>query len=162
MGVNDRIRQVLAQEKITDKTLADWLNMSAGRVSQKFKDGKWDRLGELNIIAEKTGYSLEWLYSGNGPEKGNAVAESEQTYRAIDSGGVYKKIVEGNTEYVLIPRSVLNEKYRLVSVEKIEKEKEDSEKDKRTIDRLLDQNEKLHDGLMKLLESQSARPQKTK
>lgn len=35
---------------------------------------------------------------------------------------VYRNIVEGNTEYILIPRTVLQEKYRLVAIEQIEKD----------------------------------------
>lgn len=43
----------------------------------------------------------------------------------------FRKLVEGKTEYLLIPRSVLHEKYRLVSLEQIEK-------DRIVVDKLLD------------------------
>ena len=49
---------------------------------------------------------------------------------------VYRTIVEGGTEYLLIPRSVLQDKYRLRSLE-------DIEKDNKVLDRLLDAHEKM-------------------
>lgn len=63
-----------------------------------------------------------------------------------DIGEVYRNIVEGNTEYVLILRSVLQDKYRIVAVEQIELEA-------RTIDRLLLANEKLIDAIGSVHES---------
>lgn len=71
-----------------------------------------------------------------GDNKGN-VKEPEEVYRTI---------VEGNTEYVLIPRDVLKE-VQLVS-------KSQLAKDEKTMDRLLDQNE----SLIRLVEQQSAQP----
>lgn len=56
---------------------------------------------------------------------------------------VYRNLVEGNTEYILIPRSVLQEKYRLVALEQFQKDKEQMDKDKAVIDRLLSMNEAL-------------------
>lgn len=56
---------------------------------------------------------------------------------------VYRNIVEGNTEYILIPRSVLQEKYRLVALEQFQKDKDQMDKDKAVIDRLLSMNERL-------------------
>lgn len=53
----------------------------------------------------------------------------EEQIDCDDSGNntetVYKDIVEGNTEYILIPRAVLQEKYRLVSLEQIQKDQKE-------------------------------------
>jgi hypothetical protein len=64
---------------------------------------------------------------------------------------VYRTIVEGKTEYVLIPRNILQGEYKLVAAEQLTK-------DQKTIDKLLDQNEKL----MALLEAKPSGVQKTK
>jgi hypothetical protein len=58
-------------------------------------------------------------------------------------GEVYRTIVEGETEYILMARSVLQEKYRLVAIEQLNH-------DKATIDKLLDQIEKLQGKLLGL------------
>lgn len=60
---------------------------------------------------------------------------------------VYRTIVEGNTEYVLIPRTVLKDT-KLISVQQIEN-------DRKIMDKLLEQNEKM---ITKLLTSETQLP----
>jgi hypothetical protein len=71
---------------------------------------------------------------------------------------VYRDIVEGNTEYILIPRSVLQEKYRLVSIEKLEEDRENWKKDKAVIDRLLTMYEDLAAEMKIRLKSEAETP----
>lgn len=56
---------------------------------------------------------------------------------------VYRRIVEGNTEYILIPRVIFEDKYKMVAVEKIQQ-------DKRIIEWLLGENEKYSAKLLAL------------
>jgi hypothetical protein len=86
MSIFERIRLILNREKISDKTVAGWLGLTPQRLSQKFRDNRWDSLREIEIIAEKTGYRFEWIHSGTGSEKydnkenlGN-INETEEAY----------------------------------------------------------------------------------
>lgn len=53
---------------------------------------------------------------------------------------IYRKIVEGNTEYLLIPRSVLQDKYRIVALEQIDR-------DTKTLEAFIEANRLLMDKL---------------
>jgi len=82
MSVNERIQLILKEKRIKDKDLAGWLGISAGRLSQKFKDGVWDSLAELKIISESTGATVEWLAHGIGSmfDKGTIANEPAPHY----------------------------------------------------------------------------------
>lgn len=82
---------------------------------------------DLLAIQEETNVSHETKsYNMQKPD------DNEETTKA----DVYRTIVEGETEYLLIPRSVLQDKYRLRSLE-------DIAKDEKVLDKLLDANEKM-------------------
>ncbi|MEJ0030899.1 MAG: hypothetical protein WDO15_11240 [Bacteroidota bacterium] len=83
-NINARIRSVLTIRKISDKQLAQWLEISPGRLSQKFKGETWDSLTELQEIADRTGFSLAWVITGEGEQeqKGNNESHEEEV-RAI-------------------------------------------------------------------------------
>lgn len=68
MTINERIRLILDREKIPNKDLAGWLGMTNSRLSQKFKEGIWDSVAELQKISDHTGYYLDWLITGEGEE----------------------------------------------------------------------------------------------
>lgn len=98
----------------------------------------WKFLESLSI-------NPEWWETGNGsiylekPTQGDKMSDNKEN--PIQEAEVYRTIVEGNTEYLLIPRSVLQDKYRLRSLE-------DIEKDQKVLDRLLDAHEKMLDRLL--------------
>lgn len=69
MPIGERIRQILAEQKLTDKDVAGWLGITPQRLSQKFKDDIWDSISEIETISTKTWISTEWLISGTGPKK---------------------------------------------------------------------------------------------
>lgn len=46
-----------------------------------------------------------------------------------------KSVISGNSDYVLIPKSVIQDKYRLIAVEQLEKDKAQIEKDKAQIEK---------------------------
>jgi hypothetical protein len=84
----------------------------------------------------------EWWETGRGEVFLTSVPKPTGN-KEKDVEEIYRNIVEGNTEYILIPRSVLQEKYRLVALEQFQKDKEQMDKDRSTIDRLLSMNENL-------------------
>lgn len=117
-SINDRIRRVLALEKIPAKTLAKWLNFTEGRLSQKFKEGIWDSLDELKKVSAHTGYSLDWLITGKGGPKPESagVEEGSSDYGKlpVNRGEFYQELVETNSDYRLIPKSIIEGDYRII------------------------------------------------
>lgn len=101
----------------------------------------------------------DWLLHGNGPMKNEkAVKNPTPASNSTDNtekplGEIYRNIVEGSTEYILIPRSVLQEKYRLVPLEQIQKDKDDAQKKSAHIDALLEMNKVLVASLTSLRSS---------
>lgn len=77
----------------------------------------------IQFLREKSGFSVPDLAKEIGVEIPTSVQESTDKNNIMEQPEeVYRNIVEGNTEYLLIPRSVLQEKYRLVSMEQYEKD----------------------------------------
>lgn len=134
-AVNQRIKQVMDAlgEPRVDPFYKKYWGKDA--VSEKLR----------TIVAEETGVKTDfiveftekiadrdnkkinghWLLTGEGEmffsENGTPAKESSDNYK---NGGVresvYKSIVEGHTEYMLVPRSILNET-QLVSTEQIKR-----------------------------------------
>jgi hypothetical protein len=80
----------------------------------------------------------------------NPTSDSKSTGSKETPDGLFQEILEGNSEYVVIPRTALQGNYRLIAIEILEadiKQKEsnirESERSQSIIDRLLDANEKL-------------------
>lgn len=69
MTISERIQLVLDRGKYTDAVVAGWIGVSPARISQKRKESIWDSISEATTICEMTGYNLEWLVYGTGPEK---------------------------------------------------------------------------------------------
>ena len=128
----------------------------AGRQQPKidFFD-KWKEVfGEdIREIQKQTNGTLDKTIVSNETENPTQVDiddMNDENPLAGDPDEIYRRIVEGNTEYLLIPRSVLQEKYRLIPMEQFQKDKDQMEKDRveadnknKKIDKLLDQNERL-------------------
>lgn len=76
MSISERIRLVLDRKKIPDQDLAQMLDLTPQRISQKFKENKWTII-EVQDIAETTGYRFEWLATGNGAETEEVVDVAE-------------------------------------------------------------------------------------
>jgi hypothetical protein len=114
MTINERIRIILDREKIQNKDLAVWLGMTNSRLSQKFKEGIWDSVEELSVVAEKTNYHLDWIITGKGePKSGSLVAESPIEYEGktkepVNRAEFYQELIEKNSDYSLIPKAFIN------------------------------------------------------
>lgn len=66
MSISDRISLIMKSQKLTNKQLAEWLDVSPTRVGQKFSDDVWDSIDELKTIARHTGYALDAIITGKG------------------------------------------------------------------------------------------------
>lgn len=84
----------------------------------------------------------------------------DNSEKSIGELAVYRSIFEGKTEYIVLPRKVLDGT-QLMSDTQIDENKKERENDQKIIDRLLDQNEKLMERVLSM-ESQLARVQKGK
>jgi hypothetical protein len=115
MTINERIRIILDREKIQNKDLATWLGMTNSRLSQKFKEGIWDSVEELSVIADRTDYHLDWIITGKGEPKkiGSMVAEPPiemvgKTKEPVNRAEFYQELIEKNSDYSLIPKAFIN------------------------------------------------------
>jgi hypothetical protein len=121
-------------------------------------DGWTDsQLDKPNAVVEKflRHYNIDpaWWKTGEGEIFITSVDKStDYKEKAADPREIYRTIVEGKTEYVLIARTVLQDRYRLVAVETVNSDKntidkllDQNNKQKTTIDKILDQNDKLID-----------------
>lgn len=120
---------------ITQDGLAQSTGINQGTVS-RYVNAKvlpdWDTLLTLARAFKRP--IIYFITDNDAPARGNGNPKPESD---IDSGEVYRNIVEGNTEYVLILRSVLEEKYRLVALEQIQSDIDERKSDKDTISRLM-------------------------
>jgi transcriptional regulator with XRE-family HTH domain len=91
-SINERIRLILDRMDIPNKAVAEWLGMTNSRLSQKFKEGIWDSLAELQTIANKTGYSLDWIITGKGEDRSSSVSEPDVKYKTVSQPDSIKMI----------------------------------------------------------------------
>lgn len=156
------LRRLMKEADVTQDQLAETIGISQGSVS-RYLGGKilpdWDTLFKLMQRFKKP---LSYFI---GPLPAT-VSDGQVPYGESKTGGdfdteeVYRNIVEGNTEYLLIPRSVLQEKYRLVALENIQRDAAESAQKNQTIERLQTANEFLNHALVQAL-SDALHPGKT-
>lgn len=79
MSLNERIRAILMRKKWQDQELARKLGMSKAVLSQRFSKSNWT-LDEIKSICEWTGYSLQWIVDGYGPELDENLNEAIDNY----------------------------------------------------------------------------------
>lgn len=112
---------------ITQDGLAQSTGINQGTVS-RYVNAKvlpdWDTLLTLARAFKRP--IIYFITDNDAPARGNGNPKPESD---IDPGEVYRNIVEGNTEYVLMLRSVLEEK--------IQRDRDERKSDKDTISRLM-------------------------
>lgn len=69
MTINERIKLIIDRSGKSQKDAADWFGFTPGRLSQKLTAGIWDSVKELQEISKHTGYTLDWIITGEGQEK---------------------------------------------------------------------------------------------
>lgn len=169
MRIQDKFDTILKTNKLGIKSifgLEKFAKVGTGSVSKFLNENESPTIGTIKKIQDALRVNPEWWDT----EKGDIYLEKHTSVdKASDNNGkmenpeeVYRNIVEGNTEYILIPRSVLNEKYRLVAIEQIEKDKTQAEKQSKQIDFLIEGQMKLIDKITELqLQPKLAEVQKT-
>jgi hypothetical protein len=152
MTFKEKIDKILTIKGIKLYKLAEMSGLG-NTLEKAYEKDREMRTSTTERFIQKMGINSVWWEQQKGEvfsKNGTEVKESTDNSIMEDPEEVYRKLVEGNTEYVLIPRSVLQEKYRLVSLEQFQKDKEQMEKDKKEsenqqkiIDKLLDQYDKV-------------------
>lgn len=116
----DRIRRLFDENKLIKADFADKTQIARGTLDNWLKGKTHPNQQDIEKMTKILDEMEPEMYKNLDDNK-------------IIKGEVFRKIVEGETEYVLIARSVLQEKYRLVAIEQYDKDKEQIEKDKKTI-----------------------------
>lgn len=140
MPLGANIKKIRELKKIKVATLVDQTGINAESI-YAWERGAYNPNEEnLHKLADAMKVSIKDFYDTEGTQ---AQKPTDNKEKMDTQEEVYRNIVEGNTEYILIPRSVLQEKYRLVALEQFQKDKEQMDKDKAIIDKLLSMNESL-------------------
>jgi transcriptional regulator with XRE-family HTH domain len=116
MEINDRIKLILKEQGVTDKKLAQWIGISTGRISQKFKDEVWDSLAELKKISEHTGYRLDWIVTGKGAKKEEPemAGANEPPIKKMETDPLQKEIISLNRTIAAMEKTIaMQEKLNL-------------------------------------------------
>lgn len=138
MNFSEKIDIVLKANELglnTIEEIESHCSIGAKTLRKNYNEGTEPTRRILVKLFNGLGINQQWWDDGKGEifkENGTpAMKSTDNTEKRIEE--IYRNIVEGNTEYILIPRSVLQEKYRLVSLEQFEKEREEMDKDKRQL-----------------------------
>ncbi len=130
----EKIRQVLDFYGIEDSEAEQMCQFGVGTISKK--KGTSNKLFQVNVEKFLRRFRVEraWWDRGELPMLTDTVEniranEPEVEYKS-DMNEVYKTVVAGGTEYLLIPKSILNDEYRIIPVEKIKNEALQIEKER--------------------------------
>jgi hypothetical protein len=177
MDFSEKISIILRTNKlqlVTKEDLSEYCGFHRDTIRKAIDRGTGLKDKYLRIFQDKLGISPDWWDTGKGDIY---VSKHTQDEKAGDNKqndqfneSVYRTIIEGHTEYLLVPRSVLNET-QLVSTEQIkrtwdelaEKNKEIAEKNKE-LERKNKQIDFYQDRFAKLLENMelTTKPSKAK
>lgn len=107
--------------------------------------------GKLDKFLTHYNVNREWWKTGKGPIFNTSV-QNPPAVTEIQAGEIYRKIVEGGTEYLLVPRTAFEGKYRFIPIEEIELRAKELERKDDQIRRRDNQIEGLHE-LFKMIAS---------
>lgn len=137
--VGKLIEKKMQMEGLSKAALGKRLGTYSGQLIGQYVSGRHKPKADF-YEAWKKAFG-EDLYETN---VSHETSDNQPINKMNDPEEVYKNIVEGNTEYILIPRTVLQEKYRLVAIEQIQKDQAFLQGQFETITRLLNQLDKLN------------------
>jgi transcriptional regulator with XRE-family HTH domain len=132
-----RIETLRRKRKWEQSDLARELKVAQGTVSNWENNGV-NKAEDLLKLAKLFGVTSDYILFGNT----TAQPVSEDVPEAI-----YRDLIEANSEYRLIPKSVLEEKYRIVSLIEMEKEERDNKEKKALLEVALDTKDKFINNL---------------
>lgn len=116
---NNRIRKAI-DTKSSQQKLADKLKISRQAVNMRLSAEKdIDSIDFISAVSELTGYAINWLVTGKGEAKqtgsfAGVQEPQEELHPPINRGEFYQELVETNSDYRLIPKSIIEGDYRII------------------------------------------------
>jgi transcriptional regulator with XRE-family HTH domain len=148
MALSDNLKRIRQLKKRSVQELADEIGVKKQSIYDWEKGEYQPGQDNLDKLAKALGVEVKVFFDDNITSVQNEPAVTENPLGDLE---VYRTIVEGKTEYLLIPRSVLQEKYRIQSIE-------DMEKDRAVLDALIEFNREL----LRRTEAPPAKPELVK
>lgn len=164
LSFRDKIDIILSLRELSIKEFEKKLGVD-GTIYKAYKENREPSKKMVEEIQRKFHVKQSWWKHPVGDDE-SAVFDRKLTSvqnRTDNSGNhldledpreVYRRIMEGETEYVVIPRAIFEDKYKLVALEKIKQEE-------KMLDWLMTQNQRYADRILHL-EAQSELIQKAK
>jgi transcriptional regulator with XRE-family HTH domain len=130
--------EVVKRTGIPRQNVNVWYNVKGNPNPEYF-----DKLSKLLQVSRET-FSVENLTKeylekhfpiGNSTHRHNETDNPQNQMGPDQFLTTFKSLVEGTTEYLLIPRGVLKDNYRLISLEQYQKDLEQIEKEKQQIEK---------------------------
>jgi transcriptional regulator with XRE-family HTH domain len=127
-GMN--VKELRSKFGLSQQQLANLTGIPKGRINAWEQKGIKPKYDDMMVL-EKAAAILEKQVSQelDGSNGKQTAAGTDEMYEGI------KKIIEGAIDYVLVPKSILMENYRLLPVEQLVKDKVQLEKDKAQIEK---------------------------
>lgn len=135
MDFRQKIDRILSIKQIRLYKLAE-ISKMGNTLEKAYQDNREMTETSTEKFLRNMGVNSEWWKRQKGPEfliqKEENITPVENEPAIIennpDPGEIYRKIVEGGTEYLLIPKTALEGKYRLVAIEHISQQEKELER----------------------------------
>lgn len=114
MSFREKIDKILEIKDIRLWKLGEEVEMKS-TLEKAYKENREMTDRKTEFFLQKLGINRKWWYSGDGEIFLNDTNETEQqsiNETIIES--VYKDLIEANTPYRLVPKTILDEEYRIV------------------------------------------------
>jgi hypothetical protein len=105
----------------------------------------------------KTGKGEVFEENGTYVELPTPMNKSEEPSKRMPADEVLRQLIKGDSEYILINKELILEKYRLVSLEEIEEQKKESQRKHDEILRDLEERKNQIHGLYKIIQDITAK-----
>lgn len=133
MTFREKIDKILSIKKIKLWKLAEISGLKT-TLEKAHEENREMSARKTKEFLEKMGIDPDSWDSPGGPEflPADMQGRPSEDVRQVSKDVI--DIIEGNTEYLIIPRSVLKEHYRIVPLEQFEKDKKQMEMDAKELD----------------------------
>lgn len=132
MTFKEKINKLLATNKLgigSVNALEKRCGTSSGAIAKPLRANDEPGVEIIKKIKEKLGVNERWWDTGEGPIYLTEVKSPAQQFedKAVSvtqvPESIYKDLVEANSEYRLVPRTILQEEYRIMLLSEIEDQK---------------------------------------
>lgn len=159
MDFKEKIDNILSFNQIgvnSVSALEDKVGAGRGAINEFYNDNREPGRKTLKKIMTFPGLSVEWYNTGKGPMFINNNTpvhkpSDNNEKQEMSADEVIRHLVDGDSDYVLINKELILERYRLYSIEQIQSIKDEAErKHKEVLQELEDRKAQIH-GLFKII-----------